>query len=90
MPPRCLLIAVDSVGIDPRGHQHPESIYRESEFLFPQNASGDLLPLLESSEGDFSSVVGDDLNDRKAVGLVSRRFIRVQSVSHLWLKTLLA
>lgn len=35
-----ILIAVDSVGIDPLGHDRPESVYAESEFLFPHGRSG--------------------------------------------------
>jgi len=33
--PRILLIALDSVGIDPLGHARPESVYAHSRFLFP-------------------------------------------------------
>lgn len=32
---RVLLIALDSVGIDPLGHDRPESVYAHSRFLFP-------------------------------------------------------
>lgn len=42
---RTLLIALDSVGIDPLGHNRSESIYTDSEFLFPPGTSGDALPV---------------------------------------------
>jgi Metalloenzyme superfamily len=49
---RVILIALDSVGIDPLGHDRPKSIYAESEFLFPRGASGDVLPVSRhSAEG---------------------------------------
>ena len=38
-----LLLALDSVGIDPLGHNRPESIYAGSRFLCPQDERGDLL-----------------------------------------------
>ena len=34
--PRVILIALDSVGIDPLGHGRPESVYGQSRFLFPR------------------------------------------------------
>lgn len=34
---RRLLIALDSVGIDPFGHDRPDSVYSESRFLFPRS-----------------------------------------------------
>ncbi len=40
-----ILIALDSVGIDPRGHDHADSVYRDSAFLFPRGRSGALLEL---------------------------------------------
>ncbi len=40
-----LLIAVDSVGIDPFGHSRPDSIYSGSRFLFPSERSGCVLPV---------------------------------------------
>jgi hypothetical protein len=43
--PRLLLIALDSVGIDPLGHGRPESVYARSRFLFPAGRQGDLLGL---------------------------------------------
>ncbi|MBX7218937.1 MAG: hypothetical protein K1Y36_03250 [Blastocatellia bacterium] len=36
-PQTSILIALDSVGIDPLGHNRPESVYSESRFLFPRN-----------------------------------------------------
>jgi hypothetical protein len=44
---RVLLIALDSVGIDPFGHDRAESIYSQSRFLFPSNR-GELLRLPDS------------------------------------------
>lgn len=46
--PRILLIALDSVGIDPLGHRRPESVYSESRFLFPRDHSGDPLPITKA------------------------------------------
>src|SRR4051812_40999857 len=40
-----LLIALDSVGIDPLGHDRPESVYAQSRFLFPRRRGADPLPL---------------------------------------------
>lgn len=34
-----ILIALDSVGIDPLGHERPESVYSESAFLFPPGSA---------------------------------------------------
>ncbi len=38
-----LLLALDSVGVDPLGHNRPESVYAQSRFLFPRGQAGDLL-----------------------------------------------
>jgi hypothetical protein len=43
-----LLIALDSVGIDPLGHGRPDSVYAQSKFLFPAGQQGDLLPLTDA------------------------------------------
>lgn len=43
-----ILIALDSVGIDPLGHDRPGSVYAESAFLFPRGERGDLLALSEA------------------------------------------
>jgi hypothetical protein len=40
-----ILIALDSVGIDPLGHDRPESVYGNSRFLFPRAARGEVLAL---------------------------------------------
>jgi hypothetical protein len=40
-----VLIALDSVGIDPLGHDRPESVYSNSRFLFPRQVAGDVLRL---------------------------------------------
>lgn len=45
---RGILIAIDSVGIDPLGHDRPESVYSESRFLFPKGAGGGVLSLPEA------------------------------------------
>ena len=45
---RTLLIALDSVGIDPLGHGRPDSVYARSRFLFPAGRRGDLLALADS------------------------------------------
>jgi hypothetical protein len=42
---RVILIALDSVGIDPLGHNRPDSVYARSRFLFPAGREGDLLAL---------------------------------------------
>lgn len=44
-----VLIALDSVGIDPLGHDRPESVYSESRFLFPRGSSGDALAVRHPS-----------------------------------------
>src|SRR6266571_2798655 len=50
---RILLIALDSVGIDPLGHDRPESVYAGSRFLFParrecKQQAGEPLPLVNA------------------------------------------
>ncbi|MCI0682812.1 MAG: hypothetical protein L0Y71_11985 [Gemmataceae bacterium] len=40
-----ILLALDSVGIDPLGHDRPESVYAESRFLFPRGKQGDVVPI---------------------------------------------
>ena len=42
MPQKKILIALDSVGIDPLGHDRPESVYGGSRFLFPRGGGGDV------------------------------------------------
>ncbi|HJZ53817.1 MAG TPA: hypothetical protein VKE74_02605 [Gemmataceae bacterium] len=42
---RVILIALDSVGIDPLGHDRPDSVYAQSRFLFPRCTGPDPLPL---------------------------------------------
>jgi hypothetical protein len=42
---RVLLVALDSVGIDPHGHNHPDSVYHQSRFLFPAGQQGEVLSL---------------------------------------------
>jgi hypothetical protein len=60
---RVLLIALDSVGIDPLGHDRPESVYARSRFLFPRGRRGELLSLPDSPVPGAlveTAVVGDD------------------------------
>lgn len=45
---RVLLIALDSVGIDPLGHNRHESVYAQSRFLFPAERQGDLIELSDA------------------------------------------
>lgn len=45
MATRGVLIALDSVGIDPLGHDRPDSVYAQSEFLFPRGRQGEVLEL---------------------------------------------
>ena len=40
MSRRQILIALDSVGIDPLGHDRPESVYGDGRFLFPRGEHG--------------------------------------------------
>jgi hypothetical protein len=40
-----ILIALDSVGIDPLGHDRSESVYGQSRFLFPRGSSGEVISL---------------------------------------------
>ena len=40
-----ILIALDSVGIDPLGHNRSESVYGQSRFLFPRGASSEVISL---------------------------------------------
>src|SRR5580765_3378863 len=42
---RVLLIALDSVGIDPLGHDRPDSVYANSRLLFPRRSIRDGRPL---------------------------------------------
>lgn len=44
--PRILLIALDSVGIDPLGHDRPESVYAQSRFLFPRRCAEWPMPIV--------------------------------------------
>lgn len=45
---RVLLIALDSVGIDPLGHNRPDSVYAASRFLFPMGQGPGPVPLVRS------------------------------------------
>src|SRR5260370_15763519 len=46
--PRVILIALDSVGIDPLGHNRPDSVYAQSRFLFPRRLGHDPCSLPDS------------------------------------------
>jgi hypothetical protein len=48
MKTRAVLLALDSVGIDPLGHNRPESVYAHSRFLFPRERRGDPLPITDA------------------------------------------
>ncbi len=48
MPQKKLLIALDSVGIDPLGHDRPESVYSLSRFLFPRDSRDDVTPIRQA------------------------------------------
>jgi len=48
-PRRVLLIALDSVGVDPLGHDRPDSVFSHSEFLFPRGQSGSILHVSRNS-----------------------------------------
>jgi Metalloenzyme superfamily len=47
MTAHAILVALDSIGIDPLGHNRPESVYAYSRFLFPRECSGDPLPITD-------------------------------------------
>jgi hypothetical protein len=67
-PRRGILVALDSVGIDPRGHDHADSVYRDSAFLFPRGRRGSVLDLPDAPiEGALveTDVVG--ASDRGAI-----------------------
>ena len=62
-PRHAILVALDSVGIDPRGHDHPESVYRESRFQFPRGQRSSALALPDAPvEGALveTDVTGED------------------------------
>ncbi len=48
MHARAILIALDSVGIDPLGHDRSESVYGQSRFLFPRGARGPVISLTDA------------------------------------------
>ncbi len=43
---RAILVALDSVGIDPLGHNRPESVYANSTFLFPRDRTGPVIEVV--------------------------------------------
>ncbi|MEK6235279.1 MAG: hypothetical protein N2C14_11270 [Planctomycetales bacterium] len=65
---RGLLIALDSVGIDPLGHDRDESVYSESRFLFPRGRQGDPL---EISDGPIpGALVATDVAEGRDQGAI--------------------
>ena len=65
---RVILIALDSVGIDPLGVDRPESIYSESRFLFPRRAASDPLRLTDAPvPGALVETMVADPNCRGAI-----------------------
>src|SRR5262245_61701981 len=63
MSPSTILIALDSVGIDPLGHERPESVYADSRFLFPRGVQGNVVAINEAPvPGALTAtdVIGDD------------------------------
>jgi hypothetical protein len=65
---RVLLIALDSVGIDPLGHDRPESVYTHSRFLFPRGRASDPLPLTGSPVP--GALVETDVIGEQGVGAI--------------------
>jgi hypothetical protein len=58
-----ILLALDSVGIDPLGHDRPESVYADSRFLFPRRVQGDVLAIEDAPVPGAlmaTDVIGDD------------------------------
>lgn len=65
---RVILIALDSVGIDPLGHDRPESVYANSRFLFPPGSGADPRPLPDAPvPGALVETVVAGPDDRGAV-----------------------
>lgn len=63
-----LLVALDSVGIDPLGHERADSVYAASEFLFPRRRRG---PLLELPDAPRPGVlVETDVTGGRAEGAI--------------------
>jgi hypothetical protein len=48
MKRRIILLALDSVGIDPQGHDRPGSVYQHSRFLFPPGEPAGCLTIANS------------------------------------------
>lgn len=63
-----ILIALDSVGIDPLGHNRPESVYSDSRFLFPKDAMGEVLQLKDSPRPGI--LVETDVTDGAEQGAI--------------------
>ncbi|HTI51337.1 MAG TPA: hypothetical protein VL475_10310 [Planctomycetaceae bacterium] len=63
-----ILIALDSVGIDPLGHDRPESVYSQSRFLFPRGAEGEVLDVaIARWRGALVETEVVEENDRGAI-----------------------
>jgi Metalloenzyme superfamily len=66
--PRVILIALDSVGIDPLGHNRPDSVYAQSRFLFPRQLGHDPVSLPDSpAPGALVETVVAGPDDRGAI-----------------------
>jgi hypothetical protein len=63
-----LLIALDSVGIDPLGVDRPDSVYAESAFLFPKGSHADVQPLTNSPVP--GALVETDVTDGREDGAI--------------------
>ena len=57
--PHVILLALDSVGMDPLGHDRPESVYAQSRFLFPRGGTGD--PLAVTATPIAGALVATDV-----------------------------
>src|SRR5436190_3639271 len=63
-----ILIALDSVGVDPLGHNRPDSVYSDSRFLFPKGATGNILALKDSPQPGI--LVETDVTDGAEQGAI--------------------
>src|SRR5207237_1515440 len=68
MPMQRILIALDSVGIDPLGHNRPDSVYSTSRFLFPKGATGRVLALQDSPQPGI--LIETDVTDGAEQGAI--------------------
>lgn len=63
-----ILIALDSVGIDPLGHDRPESVYSQSAFLFPPGEAGSPRPV--SAGPRPGALVETDVTGGRTLGTI--------------------